>query len=68
VTNRADRRRRERKAPLAIRLYALNYRCPDCINSTSEPYADEHGVWHIDVAHDETCPSYRRLRALGWVT
>jgi hypothetical protein len=63
--NRADRRRQQRQAPFAIRLYARTYQCPDCINSTSEPYADEFGVWHVEVGHDLTCPSYRRLQALG---
>jgi hypothetical protein len=66
--NRADRRQQQRQAPFAIRLYARTYRCPDCINSTSEPVADEFGVWHINVHHDETCPSYRKLRALGWAS
>jgi hypothetical protein len=63
--NRADRRRQQRKVPPAIRAYARAYQCPDCLNTSSEPYADDLGMWHIEVHHDETCPSYRRLRALG---
>ncbi len=26
---------------------------------------DQLGVWHIDVEHDDTCPTSRRLKAEG---
>lgn len=62
--NRAQRRAAQRKAPPALRAFAAAYRCPDCLNETTEPY---HGGdhWHINVHHDDTCPTYRRLRAEG---
>lgn len=59
--NRADRRRNNRQAPPELRAYAAAYRCPDCLSETAQPVADEFGVWHINVHHDETCPLYRRL-------
>ena len=64
--NRAQRRA-GRQAPADIRAFAAAYRCPDCLSETAEPY---HGGdhWHINVHHDETCPSYRKLRAVGWAT
>jgi hypothetical protein len=66
--NRAERRRNNRSAPRSIRAFAAAYRCPDCLSNTTQPVADEFGVWHIDVQHDDTCPSYRRLKAKGLAT
>jgi hypothetical protein len=65
--NRAERRRLTREAPRPIRAFAAAYRCPDCISETTQPY---HGGdhWHIDVHHDDTCPTYRRLKAKGRAT
>jgi hypothetical protein len=66
--NRAQRRRETRKAPRAICLFAAAYRCPDCLSETTQPVSDHLGAWHIDVHHDDTCPTYRRLRAQGLAT
>ena len=65
--NRSERRRNNHRAPRVLRAFAAAYRCPDCLSETAEPY---HGGdhWHINVHHDETCPTYRRLRAEGWAT
>jgi hypothetical protein len=65
--NRADRRRQARAAPRALRLYAAAYQCPDCNSETDQPYHDGL-IWHINLHHDETCPSYRRLKANGCAT
>jgi hypothetical protein len=32
------------------------YSCPDCISEAAEPVCDEHGIWHVEVRHDPTCP------------
>ena len=32
--------------------------CPDC-DSQSRLDQDAHGVWHLHVHHDATCPTYR---------
>jgi hypothetical protein len=63
--NRAQRRRAHRQAPPEFRAFAANYRCPDCLNDTTQPVADDLGIWHIEVHHDDTCPTYRRLLAHG---
>ena len=61
--NRAQRRVARRQAPASVRSFAAAYQCPDCLAETTYPVADQHGVWHIDVRHDDTCPIFRRLRA-----
>lgn len=63
--NRATRRA-ARQAGItedAIR-YAETYVCPDCTADTS--LAVEGDVAVLEVAHDATCPSYRRHRARMW--
>jgi hypothetical protein len=59
--NRAQRRGR-RKAPPAFIEYARTYRCPDCLSETAYPLSDRHGIWHIEVRHDDTCPTYIAMR------
>lgn len=66
--NRAERRRVGRQAPAVFRAFAAAYRCPDCLSDTAQPVPDAFGVWHIDVHHDDTCPTYRRLKAEGRAT
>jgi hypothetical protein len=53
-----------RKIPPPFRdsLEILDYRCPDC-DSDIRLRQDEHGVWRLDILHDDTCPTYRRLNA-----
>jgi hypothetical protein len=64
--NRAHRRAAHRQAPREVRSFAVAYRCPDCLSETTQPVADQFGMWHVEVHHDGTCPTYRRLRAEGW--
>jgi hypothetical protein len=66
--NRAERRRMTQKAPASVRAFVAAYRCPDCLSDTTQPVADELGVWHIDVRHDDTCPMYQRLKVEGLAT
>lgn len=56
------------KAPLSIRAFAAAYRCPDCLSETAQPVADQLGIWHVYVHHDDTCPMYQRLKAKGLAT
>ena len=65
LVNRSQRRAARRNAPRSVRWLADNYRCPDCLSETTQPVADERGVWHINVHHDDTCPTYKRLLAQG---
>jgi hypothetical protein len=54
-------RRQARKAPRPVQLLA-DQGCPDCSSETSQPVADRHGVWHVNISHDDTCPLYAQLR------
>lgn len=61
--NRADRR----KLPTALRGIADNlhrYRCPDCNNDT-QLRQDTYGVWHLEVLHDDTCPTLTAIERNG---
>jgi hypothetical protein len=63
--NRAQRRCAQRQAPASVRWVAENYRCPDCLSENSHLAQDKYGIWHVNVHHDNTCPTYRRLLAQG---
>lgn len=63
--NRAERRKATRGAPPQIRALAATYRCPDCLSDTSHPFEGTDGVWHINVHHDDTCPTLARLQTAG---
>jgi hypothetical protein len=65
---RAEARRRDRTfitGPVIVgdpdRLARLDLRCPDC-NSALEHWTDRDGRPHIDVLHDNTCPTWRAMR------
>lgn len=60
--NRA-RRRATGRAPASVRWVADNYRCPDCLSDTTSPVADQFGIWHIEVQHDDTCPWFNKRKA-----
>ena len=62
---RAQRRAARRSAPSPVRWIADAYACPDCNSENGEPVCDGHGVWHLPVMHDGTCPTYTRLLAEG---
>ncbi len=38
--------------------------CPDC-DATTELVDHGHGLWLLEIRHDDTCPTYRRLLATG---
>jgi hypothetical protein len=40
---------------------AENYRCPDCLSETTYPIADQFGMWHVEVRHDDTCPWFNEF-------
>lgn len=46
--------------PAEIVAYANAYRCPDCIADKALIYDGE--FWHLDIRHEDTCPTYRQLR------
>lgn len=58
--------RRERRAHRIGNAWPANVvealtRCSDCASETT--YArDEYGILHATIAHDDTCPTYRRMR------
>lgn len=60
--NRKQRRAARKQTPANIRAFADAYRCPDCLSETAEPVTDEFGIWHLEVRHDDTCPT---LNAFG---
>lgn len=40
--------------------------CPDCNADTELARDPDHpGVWRLNIRHDDTCPTYRRLRCQG---
>lgn len=49
------------RPPAAVTAFAATYRCPDCIAEVGEIWQDDNSIWHITVAHDDTCPSYQAL-------
>jgi len=60
--NRAQRRTAARTpCGRAAVAYADAYLCPDCTSET-ELRQDDDGVYHLDVHHDDSCPTYRRMR------
>lgn len=63
--NRKERRAARKRAPANVRAFADTYRCPDCASESAAPYMDAHGIWRLEVRHDGTCPTYRRLLAEG---
>lgn len=66
--NRAQRRQSRRYAPPKVRALAAAYQCPDCLSENGVPFQDSFGIWHLNVHHDDTCPTYRRLKAEGSAT
>ena len=36
--------------------FARSYRCSDCDSETGVPRLDSHGMWHIEIRHDDGCP------------
>lgn len=58
--NRAQRRKRL-TPPSDVADYVRNYRCPDCLSETAEPFSTTNGVWHLVVRHDATCPTYTAM-------
>lgn len=66
--NRADRRRAGRRAPRSVSDYARNYQCQDCLADVTYPLEGDDGRWHIAVLHDQTCWTYKQLKAAGLAT
>lgn len=45
---------------------ALDYRCPDCnVNVFIREDEEAAGVYHVKIAHDQTCPWLARREAEG---
>jgi hypothetical protein len=55
----------EQSAPPSVRWLPDTYACPDCLSDNSVPVRDDHGIWHLNVMHEGTCPTYTRLLAEG---
>jgi hypothetical protein len=59
--NRAERRRLPKAAQAADNLHTV--RCPDCDNDTQ--LIAYGSAYIVQILHDDTCPTYRRLLAEG---
>jgi hypothetical protein len=59
ATKRRARRTPVDSASLAA-AFAEDYRCPDC-SSETELLELVPGVFHLEVRHDATCPTLRRM-------
>lgn len=35
---------------------AANYRCGHCDSDPATLTQDEHGIWHLQIRHDDGCP------------
>lgn len=53
-------RRRVRDSTSLAAAFAEDYRCPDCASS-SDLVEQAPGVFVLTVAHDDTCPTLRRM-------
>lgn len=49
--------RRRLTPPPGVAAYARAYRCHDCDADVGPPRKGTDGLWHIDIHHDETCPT-----------
>jgi hypothetical protein len=59
-----SRDRQKIAPPFRVIAATVDYRCPDCDNDIRQ-HQDGFGMWRLDVLHDDTCPTYRRLQATG---
>lgn len=60
MSNGRRLRRQSTDAALLAVAYAAGYCCPDC-QSASELIEQAPGVFVLTVAHDDTCPTLRRM-------
>lgn len=49
------------EVPLEVRAAALTHRCRECASET-DLFADTYGIWHLQVRHDDTCPTYQEIQ------
>lgn len=42
--------------PDFVQALAANYRCGHCNSEPARLAQDEHGTWHLGIAHDDACP------------
>lgn len=52
--------RRAGRSKALAETFAEDYHCPDC-NSETELVELAPGVFHLEVRHDATCPTLRRM-------
>lgn len=53
--NRRQRREKRSQPDAHAVAIAKAYRCPDC-DADTRLEVDEHGLHHLHVLHDDTCP------------
>lgn len=56
MSNRKKVGRTKITPPAAIAAYAARYQCFDCDSTVRRPRRDGHGLWHVAIQHDPTCP------------
>lgn len=49
--------RRRLTPPAGVAAYARAYRCHDCDADVGPPRMGVDGVWHVEIAHDDSCPT-----------
>lgn len=42
-------------------INGLDFHCPDC-NSELHHWTDDLGIQHVDVLHDDTCPTWKGMQ------
>jgi hypothetical protein len=54
----SNRRRTSTRPPAEATAYATAYRCGHCTaRGRLRRKPDQFGIWHIEVAHDDSCPA-----------
>jgi hypothetical protein len=52
----SNRRKIRPTPPPGIRAYQRVYRCTDCPGRADRLRRDRHGIWHVDIVHEPSCP------------
>lgn len=59
MSRKANGKHRRQKPATAAQKLAQSYACGHCRSTVRGVHRDAHGVNHIDVQHDDSCPILR---------